>query len=473
MTQRQSASFPRLLAVGLVYVTTIAAFETAMIYGAIGLLYRLFGDPVIVGWIIAVYMLVSACLTPLVARLGDLYGRRRVLMMVLAVVAFGSLISALRPDVGGLLVGRGIQGVAGSILPLSFGLWREHAAPHVQKTGVSIIAMTASIASGVGVVVGGLIVDYLPWHWMFWLAAFAAMMGVGVARLLIPAPQARAVATGRVDLMGGLLLVPAVACGLGAISQVKYWGVGDVRIWMLLIAALAIGVIWFRNQYRKADPLIDVRLLGNRQVLWANLVMVVSAYGVFQVGPFISLVLQQAPDAGIGFGISATISGSILFMAHLMAFIGGPAAGMIANRRGARRALQWGASLAATGWVGMALGRYDLAILLPMLLVQAVGSVMILASVPMVLAETVPLARISEANGVSAVLRQVNFAIATQVIAFLLSTYSVSVGGSSYPAPAAVTLTFACLASAAVLGFILSLMAPRHPRAGVLTGDFK
>lgn len=457
----------RRLLLGLMYVETIAAFETAMIYGAIGLLYRLFGDPILVGWIIAIYMLTSACMTPLIARMGDLYGRRRVLMVVLGVVTLGSLISAISPGVEGLLIGRALQGMAGSILALCFGLWREHAPTGSQTMGTGLLAATASIASGVGVLVGGLIVDHLPWHWMFWFAALASAVGIGVALWLIPPSVARTAPSGKLDVMGGVLLVPVIAGSLYAIGQIRQWGIGDVRIWMLLGVALAIGAFWFRHEYRQRTPLIDVRLLGNRQVLWANLVMMVSAYGVFQVGPFISLVLQQTPEAGAGFGISPTLSGGILFGSHLMALLGGPAAGFVAGRHGARRALQAGALISAVGWVGMALGRNDLAVLLTMLYLQALGSVMILGSVPMVLAEAVPLERTSESNGVSAVLRQANFAIATQITAFLLSTQSVMVNGASYPGPQAMTLAFTVLAAMTVLGFALSLVLPRAPDAVV------
>lgn len=449
------------LIAALMYVETIAAFETSMIYGAIGTLYKLFGDPVLVGWIITIYMLVSACMTPLVARLGDLYGRRRMMAIVLCVVTVGSLVSALSPNIHGLLIGRGLQGVAGSILPLCFGLLREHADPHRQRIGTGVIAATASIASGVGALAGGLIVDHMPWHSMFYLAALASLIAIGVAVFAIPRSVA-ARPVGGVDLLGGLLMVPMIAGCLFAVGQVKYWGFADARIWLLLGGAAAIGVYWFWHEWRRPQPLIDVRLLGNRPVLLANLVMMISAYGVFQVGPFASMLLQQTPQAGTGFGLSPTIAGAVLFGSHLMALLGGPAAGFVANRRDPRRALQAGALIAAIGWVGMALGQDLLWLMLLMLAVQAVGSVMILAAVPMVLAESVPLERTSEANGVSAVLRQANFAVATQISAFLLSTTSVMVGGSSYPSPSAVGLAFIALAGATVIGFLVSLMLPRN-----------
>lgn len=455
---------PWLLIGALMYVETIAAFETSMIYGAIGMLYKLFGDPVLVGWIITIYMLVSACLTPLIARLGDLYGRQRMMIWVLAVVTVGSLVSALSPNIEGLLIGRGLQGVAGSILPLCFGLLREHAAGKYQRMGTGVIAATASIAAGVGVMVGGLIVDYLPWHSMFWFAAAASAIAIVVAWMAIPATRP-ARTSRKIDLLGGVLMVPMIAGWLFAIGQIKHWGFGDLRIWLLVGGSLSIGAWWLRHEWRRPEPLIDVRLLANRQVALANVVMILSAYGVFQVGPFISMLLQQTPLAGSGFGLSPTLAGTIMFASHLMALLGGPAAGYVADRHGARRALQIGALIAAFGWVGMLVGMHTLWLLMVMLFVQAVGSVMILAATPMVLADSVPMDRTSEANGVTAVLRQANFAVATQLSAFLLSTQSIVTTDGTYPAASAVTLAFTVLAAATVLAFIVSLTLPRRSTA--------
>lgn len=454
---------PWVLIAALMYIEMIAAFETSMIYGAIGMLYKLFGDPILVGWIIAIYLLVSACLTPLIARLGDLYGRQQLMLCMLFVVLAGSLISAISPTIEGLLIGRGLQGVAGSFLPLCFGILREHVSEARQRLGIGMVAATASIASGVGVLVGGVIVDHLPWHAMFWFAAAATVIAIGVAFFVVP-PSRPAQGNRSLDLLGGVLMVPMIAGFLFAIGQTRYWGMSDPRVWLLLGGTLLIGVYWARHEWRRPQPLIDIRLLANRQVALANIVMVTAAYGAFQVGPFITMLLQQTPLSGRGFGISATLSGTIMFGGHLMAMIGGPLAGRIANRHGARRALQLGALVTAIGWLGMACGQGSLPMLIVMLGVQAVGSVMILAATPMVLADSVPLERTSEANGVTAVLRQANLAIATQISAFLLSLHSVTVGGSHYPGPASIDITFAVLAGATVVGFLVSLMLPVNGR---------
>lgn len=449
----------------LMYIETIAAFEVAMIYGAIGLLYKLFGDPVLVGWVITIYLLVSACLTPLIARLGDLYGRKLAVSCVLAVATVGSLVSAMSPDLMGLLIGRGLQGFAGSLLPLCFGLLREHLEPSKQRIGTGMIAATASIASGVGTLAGGLIVDHLPWHSMFWFASVASFIAVLLSIFSLPPSRPAATPDRRIDLIGGTLTVPMIALVIYAIGQIKYWGFGDPRIWSMIGIAVLIGAYWFRHEWKRPEPLIDVRLLGNRQVLIANAVMIMAAYGVFQVGPFISMLLQQTPKAGIGFGLSPTLSGAFLFGAQVTALIGGPIAGRIADRAGPRRALQIGAFIAAVGWTGMYMGQHWLELLVVMLFVQGIGSVMILGATPMVLADAVPLARTSEANGVTAVLRQTNFAIATQLCAFLLSLHTVAVGDAHYPGSTSVGLAFSMLTAATVLGFVVSLMLPRAGRA--------
>lgn len=457
---------PWVLLVALVYIEFIATFETMMIYGAIGLLYRLFGDPVLVGWVITAYMLVSACLVPLVSRLGDLYGRQRMIVVVMSVVTVGSFISAVSPDITGLLIGRALQGAAGAVLPLCYGLVREHMPETKVPMGLGVVAATLTIASGIGILAGGVIVDHLPWHSMFYIAGVASAIAVAVAIWVLP-PSRINPSTVELDLPGAVMMVPMIASALYAIGQIKQWGIADPRIWMLLGFSFVIGVFWFRREWRHHNPLIDVRLLTSRHVLLVNLVMVAAAYGVMQSGPFVSMLLQQRADVGTGFGLSASTAGGFMFVTYILGMAGGPAAGYIATKLDASRALQAGALVAAVGWVSMAIGQDILWLLLTGLFIQAVGTVMILASIPMVLVHLVPLNRTSEANGVVSLMRQANIAIATQITAFVLATQSVTVGGETYPAPAATTLAFTLLSGSTVVAFLISMMLPRGTRAAV------
>src|SRR5690242_13790784 len=107
----------RILA-ALVIGESVSSFEGAMIFSAMGALYRTFNVPILIGWIITAFTLVNAATTAIGARLGDLFGRRRVVLICLALAAVGSFTSALATEAWMVIVGRAIQGLAGPILPL-------------------------------------------------------------------------------------------------------------------------------------------------------------------------------------------------------------------------------------------------------------------------------------------------------------------------------------------------------------------
>ena len=102
-----------------------ATFETSMLYAALPTLIRTFGDPITAGWLVTMHMLIGTVACVVAGRLGDMYGRKRVMMILLATAALGSLISAVTTDFGIVLFGRALQGFASAAIPLSIGILRE------------------------------------------------------------------------------------------------------------------------------------------------------------------------------------------------------------------------------------------------------------------------------------------------------------------------------------------------------------
>src|SRR5690606_21194892 len=125
--------------------------------------------------------------------------------------------------------------------------------------GTGIVAATLAIASGVGIFAGGVIVDHLPWHSMFWIAGVASVVAVAVAAWVLPSSRTQATGA-HLDLLGAVLMVPVIAGSLYAIGQIKQWGIGDWRIWALLGFSGVLGAVWFRREWKHENPLIDVRL---------------------------------------------------------------------------------------------------------------------------------------------------------------------------------------------------------------------
>src|SRR5690606_8318103 len=147
----------------LVSAELVCSLESGMIYVAISGLYEQYGDPVAVGWLLTAFTLTAAASAAVAGRLGDLYGRRRVMLWMLAIAFSGSLLSATHPDLDWIIAGRAIQGVSMAILPLGFGILRENVDERHLGLGVSIIGATYTVGGGIGVIIGGVVVD--NWHW--------------------------------------------------------------------------------------------------------------------------------------------------------------------------------------------------------------------------------------------------------------------------------------------------------------------
>lgn len=169
-------SHPVLLAT-LVVAEVSSAFEVSMIYASLPTLHRTFADPIGVGWVISSCLLVSAVAAALCGRLGDLHGRRRILLGVLAACATGSFISASAVDLTGVVIGAGIQGTSGAILPLCFGLARELLPRDRVAFGIGVIVAAAALGSGFGLFLGGVIVDRFNWNAIFLASGSMAIVG--------------------------------------------------------------------------------------------------------------------------------------------------------------------------------------------------------------------------------------------------------------------------------------------------------
>lgn len=461
----QSAHAGRLLLLALVLAEVVSATEATMIYGALRVLTRDFGDPVAVGWSITAFLLVAAGSAAVGARLGDQLGRRRVLLVCLLLAGLGSVLSALSSGVVGVVAGRAIQGMAGAILPLCFGLVREHLPAQKVPFGVGVVAAAAFVSGGLGFVAGGLIVDHLHWTWIFIVGAATVAVAWPAVRAFVP-PDAAVSRREPVDIAGVALLLPAITALLLAPTQAKAWGWGDPRVWALVIGGLALLAWWVRHELRVSAPLIDVRLLGRRQLALANLAVALLALGPMQSGLVLSTLLQQPAWAG-GLGLSATVSGLVQAPSMVLAVLIGPACGALALRRGARAPALLACALLLAGWTGLLLAHAALPWVAAMALVQGIGMAAMFAAAPMLIVEASPAERTSETTGVSSVLRHVFNAIGSQVVALTLASATVAdaAQGARYPAPSALALALTLIVVLALAACVVTACLPRRAAA--------
>jgi MFS family permease len=155
-------------------------------------------------WLVTAYFLVASVATPVLGRMGDMFGKERLLAISLALFALGSVVCALAGSLGVLIVGRGLQGLGGGVFPLSFGIVRDEFPRDRVPTGIALLGAIAGIGGSIGLPLGGLLADHASYHWIFWLAA--AMGAIATVTTIRFVPESPVRSPGRVDVVGGIIL---------------------------------------------------------------------------------------------------------------------------------------------------------------------------------------------------------------------------------------------------------------------------
>jgi len=434
-------------------------------------LQRTFPGQPALAWVVTIYWLFSALAAAVCGRVGDLRGRRDVMVAVLILCAIGALIAAASHSLAWLLVGCSIQGAASGITPLSFGIFRENLPPQRVPVAVGVLTSAGTVAAGIIFVLSGLVIDHYSWRGGFLLkVGFAA---VALAALLSFVPRSTPRPGPRVNFAMGLLFAPALAMLLVGVQLLHSWGARDIRLWCLFAAGAMTLTIWARNQLRSTAPLIDLNILRNRQVALANLCFVVVVLGTIQIGQILSLFFQQPLWTGTGLGLTATGSGWMHLTLDAVSIIAAPWSGRVAVKFGGRRAALIGFFMIFLAWAWLALWHTDRSLVLAGAALALGGYAVTATALYNLIIESIPTERTGEATGLTYVIFTAFFAVGAQIVFALLNTSRVSgaqagFGSLDFPSNSAFVLGFAYIAATGLVGFALSSFLPKFrgaPRA--------
>lgn len=457
-------SSTRPIIVALFAAEIASAFQLAAIYAALAALIRALGDPLAVGWLVTTHMLIGAGACAIAARGGDIYGRRRIILLLLGAAAIGSLISATNDNFAALLAGQGLQGLAGAVLPLSFGIVRERMPRERVPWNIGLLISSAGVGTTAGLVGGGAIVDHFDWHWMYAAGGVLVLIAGGMILLLVPrdAPIDRGA---RVDCVGGLLFLPAIAALLLGVSRARDWGLDDPRVLGAIAGGLAIMALWVRQSLRSPNPFIDVRLLAKGEVAIVNFISVLIALGTLQITLVFSLMLQSPLWTGIGLGLSATAAGLVKLPSNILSVAAGPLSGWLAEHGSGRLPMLIGGGMAVAGWIGAIFFNGSPVIVALVLCVISFGTTLLFAAVPTIIIAAVPPERTSEATGMMQVIRTAFMAVGAQIVALVLSldTVTNASGGPAFPSPLAVKATMALIATLTLAATLMTWRLSTNP----------
>lgn len=436
----------------------LSSLESMMALAALTTWIRIYNDVVGVGWIVTSYMLVAAAAAAICGRLGDLYGRKRVLLLVISAAITGSVISAIAPTLEIVIAGRAIQGLSGAIIPLCYGLVREHLPTEKVPFGIGMIIATASLSAAAGLLIGGYLTDHFNPQSIFVASAAFGIVIFAIVAAFLPGSKGRGRQSVAIDWLGGILFVPGLTLLLLVVGNLAQWGLASPLPLAMLAGGVAILGWWIIHERRHPAPLIDIALLSNRDALLANLVMGCTALGAMQTTQLVSMLLQQPVWTGAGLGTSASFVGVLKLPAILLGAVCSVLAGIASGRLGGRVPILFGTLVMTAGAL---LGMAEINSL-PMMFVavalSTIGVTAVFTGVPNVIVAVSPADRTSEAAGMMSVFRAVFQAAGAQFLVIILASSTTSGSGNiKFPDASAYMLAFALMAAVSILGFLLAL----------------
>ncbi|HET9184992.1 MAG TPA: MFS transporter, partial [Solirubrobacterales bacterium] len=303
-------------------------------------------------WLFTGYLLSASVLTPILGRVGDMFGKEHTLVATLAVLCAGTLLAALANSMPVLILARVVQGAGGAIFPLAFGIIRDEFPPEKAAQGIALISAILGIGGGLGIVLAGPIINALDFHWLFWIP-LAVLVAATVATIFF-IPESPVKSPGRVDWVGAILLSAWLVLLLLGITQTSEWGWGDARVLALLAAALVVLAVWIRFERGAREPLVDMPMMAKRSVWTVNAAAFLVGAGMYSSFILIPEFTEMPASTGYGFGSSVTQAGLFLLPATVLMMVASPVGGNLATKVGSRLVLLAGCLTTAASFALLA-----------------------------------------------------------------------------------------------------------------------
>jgi EmrB/QacA subfamily drug resistance transporter len=449
---------------------TAYALQQTMVIPALPTLQReLHTTTTWVTWVLTVLLLVASVATPIFGKLGDQYGKERLLVISLALFFVGCAGAAAAWNIWALIFFRAFQGLGAAVFPLSFGIIRDEFPREKVGVGIGLISAVFGVGGGFGIVFSGLIVDHLSWRWLFILGAIPVAIAVVLVHRFVPESPIKT--PSRVDFVGAVLLSIGLICLLLALTEGESWGWTSARVGGLFAAAAAFLALWVGAELRVPEPMVDMRVFVQRQVLFTNICALITGFAMF--GTFVlipnfvetprGLAAGTARLVDYGFDASATKAGLYLLPSSIILVFAGPAAGLIGRRMGSKWPLAAGMLLSGISAGMLALWHdrpWQILVAMPVL---GTGVGFAFAAMATLITGAVRPTETGIATGMNTVMRTVGGVIGGEVGAAILSAHVI--GGTNVPAARGYEVAFAIAAVAAFIGVVVAvLVTPTRER---------
>jgi EmrB/QacA subfamily drug resistance transporter len=423
------------------------ALQQTMVIPALPILQREFDTTAAwSAWLLTGFLLSASVATPLFGKLGDQYGKERLLVISLCIFLAGSVGAIFAWNIGVLIGFRILQGCGAAVFPLAFAIIKDEFPPEKVGTAIGAVSAVFGVGGGLGLALSGVIIDHLGWRWLFVVGATGVAIAVVLVHFFVPESPIKT--PSRLDVPGAALLSLTLLSLLLALTEGENWGWLSARILGLFaLAAIALAT-WIVVERRVPEPLVDMRMLARRPVLFANVTGLIAGFALFGSFVLVPTLLQLPrglpPDlaslADYGFNASATKTGLYLLPAAVTGFFTGPLSGLLSARWGPKWTLFLGMALGSTGLALLAEWHQEPWQIVLGMLVLGGGLPMTFAAMANIIVQSVRPTETGVATGMNTVMRTVGGVIGGQVGAAILTADTI--GSTNVPAESAFSTAF-------------------------------
>ena len=436
-------------------------------------------------WILSAYLIAGAVATPLGGKLSDIYGRKKMVMIILIIYIIGITLGGISSNITFLIVSRVIQGIGISMFPIAFGIIRDQFPIDKLAIGVGVFSSMFAAGSVVGLALGANIIENFGWRTTFFSIVFVAIGLWFIIRRyiddrqesvnLIDSPEQLYTPTSvenkinvpneettndktkkNIDMKGTVTLAVTVISLLMGLSYSQTNNIGSYQIAIFLCAGIASLVLFVIVEKKSKSPLVNFQLMVNKTILSANIILVIAFLSMFTIFQTIPVLVRSPQPFGFGESVISTANIQLPFMIVFLLFA--PSSGFIVSKLGNIKPTIIGSIVSALGFSSLFLFHSNGILVSTNLAIIAGGlSLMQVGGFDIVLQST-PRKFSGISLGMTVLFNLVGGSVGPAVAGIYMQANQVLIKGvGSYPSPDSYNLIFLTIALASLIPIALSI----------------